>query len=55
MFAHFKGLSLFFLSNFPTFIQEAAFIPDSRVHKCITYGIGIKIEQNQHRASYSLA
>ena len=33
-FAQFKGLSLFFLSNFPEamFIQGATFIPDSRVH-----------------------
>ena len=32
-FAHFKGLPLFFLSNFPedTFIQGATSIPDSRV------------------------
>ena len=33
MFAHFKGLRLFFLSNFPEamFIQGVRFIPDSRV------------------------
>ena len=32
-FAHFEGLRLFFLSNFPEamFIQGATFIPDSRV------------------------
>ena len=32
-FAHFKGLRLFFLSNFPeaTFIQGATSIPESRV------------------------
>ena len=35
-FAHFKGLRLFFLSNFPeaTFIQGATSIPDSRVLDC---------------------
>ena len=34
-FAYFKGLRLFFLSNFPeaTFIQGATPFPDSTVHK----------------------
>ena len=34
-FAHYKGLRLFFLSNFPEamFIQGATSIPDSRVYQ----------------------
>ena len=39
-FAHFKGLRLFFLSNFPEamFIQGATFIPDSRVCEDFFHG-----------------
>ena len=38
-FAHFKGLHLLFLSNFPeaTFIQGATFIPDSRVQEPFSF------------------
>ena len=50
-FTHFKGLHLFFLSNFPeaTFIQGAMSIPDSRVmtlhgrHFICTYRLIIKL------------
>ena len=40
-FAHFKGLRLFFLSNFPEamFIQEAMFTPNSRIGKTLTMAI----------------
>ena len=40
-FAHFKGLRLFFLSNFPEamFIQEATFTPDSRIGKTLPMAI----------------
>ena len=52
MFAHFKGLRLLFLSNFPeaTFIQGATFIPDSRV---CTYCIVMPI-QGRNMLSTSL-